>query len=159
MRSLALLAALAFLSLGAALPSGEKAAAKPAGSGVSFRAVDVWVDSGEKPLAAYQVEIAYDAARVEIVGVEGGEPAGFRDAPHFDEAGRTGGRIILAAFVPRDDQAVKGNQRVARIHLQVKGAAAPELSAKLVTAAQPGGERIKAGAELRAPAVEGKEGR
>ncbi len=159
MRSLALLAALACLSLGAVLSAGEDAAVKPASPGVSFRAVDVWVDSGEKSLAAYQVEVGYDAKRVEIVGVEGGEPAGFREAPHFDEAGRTGGRIVLAAFVPADSQAVKGAQRVARLHLQVKGAAAPELSVKLVTTAQPGGERIKAGAGLKVPAVEGEQGK
>ncbi|HOX08103.1 MAG TPA: hypothetical protein PK280_17030 [Planctomycetota bacterium] len=146
MRAPLLLAALALLPLGAALAAGE-AAARPTTS--SFRAVDVWVDSGTERLAAYQVEVTYDAARVRIVGVEGGEPAGFRDAPWFDEAGKTGGRIVLAAFVPQDSQAVNGARRVARLHLQVEGDAAPALTVKLVAAAKPGGERIKAGAVPR----------
>jgi hypothetical protein len=142
MRRLALLAA---VIIGAAL-AGE---GKPEPPPVSFRAVDVSVDSGEAALAAYQVEVAYDARRVKVVGVEGGERDGFRDAPYFDEAGKTGGRIVLGAFVADDGLAGKGAQRVARLHLAVEGAAAPECSVKLVTAARPGGKRIQAAAEVK----------
>ena len=155
MRRAALLAVLVLLAFGAGLPAGEEAA-KPA---VAFRAVDVWVDAGAARLAAYQVEITYDAKRVEVVGVEGGEPAGFRDAPYFDEAGKTGGRIILAAFVPADAQSAAGRQRVARLHLQVEGGAAPELTVKLVAAARPGGERIKAKAGTGGPVPEEGKGK
>jgi hypothetical protein len=61
----------------------------------------------------------------------------------------TGGRMVIAAFVARDGQATAGPQRVARLHLRLTGAGArlPEL--KLVAAARPGGERIRATAGLQ----------
>jgi len=142
MRRLALLAAAV---IGAAL-AGEQ---KPEPPAVSFRAVDLSVDSGDAALAAYQVEVSYDAKRVKVVGVEGGQAEGFREAPYFDEAGKTGGRIVLGAFVADDKLAGKGAQRVARLHLQVEGQAPLECSVKLVTAARPGGKRVKAAAEVK----------
>jgi hypothetical protein len=118
---------------------------------VSFRALDLWVDSGKARLAAYQVELAYDAESVKIVGIEGGEAKAFRAAPHYDRKGFEGGRIVVAAFTI-DDDAPRGNTRVARIHLAIVGAQRPELSARLVTAAKPGGKRIKPKVKLRATA-------
>ncbi len=118
-------------------------------AGVVFRAVDVWMDSGEDALAAYQVEIAYDANRVKIVGLEGGQAETYRDAPFYDRRGFEGGRIIVAAFTT-ESNAPKGRARVARIHLAVEGGGGPELSANLMTAARPDGERIKPTIELKA---------
>ena len=158
MRTLTIIIA-ALASLAAAAPAPEDAQPKPEAPKVSFRAVDVWVDPAAAKLAAYQVEIQYDAKTVKVVGVEGGEPQGFRDAPSYDEAGKAGGRIVLAAFVSDDAQATGGRQRVARLHVQVEGGAAPECTAKPVAAAQPGGKRIEAKAEAAAAqALEEKKG-
>ncbi|MBI5725458.1 MAG: hypothetical protein HZA50_15990 [Planctomycetes bacterium] len=115
---------------------------------VIFRAVDVWVDSAETPLAAYQVEVNYDQKAVKIVGVEGGVPVCYRSAPYYDEAGKAGGRIILAAFVSDDNTAPAGKVRVARLHLQIAGETLPDCQIKLVTAAKPGGERFKPVAQI-----------
>lgn len=147
----ALMIVLAALASLAAAAAPADAPAKPEAPAVSFRAVDVWVEpAGEAKLAAYQVEIGYDAKTVKVVGVEGGEPEGFREAPSFDEAGKAGGRIVLAAFVGDDGQAAAGRQRVARLHLRVEGGAASECTVKPVAAAQPGGKRIEAKAAVSA---------
>jgi len=118
-------------------------------AGVVFRAVDLWMDSGEEALAAYQVEIAYDAGRVKIVGLEGGVPETYREAPFYDRKGFEGGRIIVAALTT-ENNAPKGRARVARLHLAVEGEGGPELSASLMAAARPGGERIEPTVELKA---------
>ena len=77
-------------------------------------AVDVYVDSGELALAAYQFELRCDSA--EIVGIEGGEPAHFREPPRYDPAALQGGRVVLAAFTTEPDPP-RGRVRVARVHL------------------------------------------
>ena len=113
-------------------------------SGVRFEAFDVIVDSGAATLAAYQVEIKADGtgqrsmppdAKITLVGVEGGEHAAFKDAPHYDPAAlhedRLKDRIILAAFNTGADLPA-GKTRVARIHVQVEG---PELAFKVVVMA------------------------
>jgi hypothetical protein len=116
----------------------------------SFRAVDLWVDSGESRLAAYQVVVTYDKAAVEIVGVEGGATPGFESAPFFDEAGKNAGRIVLAAFT-RDAKAVAGRKRLGRLHLMVTGKPEFEIKVeKVVTAAKIGGDKIEVAAELKA---------
>src|SRR5439155_1207563 len=83
-----------FLVLGA---SGASVAADGAGR---FRTVAVYVDAGQAPLAAYQVEITVGdtAPTAKIVGVEGGSADAFRAAPYYDPAALQGGRIIIAAF-------------------------------------------------------------
>jgi len=103
---------------------------------VRFVALDVYVDTGDTPLAAYQIEIVTKAL---IVGVEGGEPAFYSEPPYYDPRALRGGRIILAAFTT----AVKppaGKLRVARVHLQDTGKS--DYKTRLMTAATPGGERI-----------------
>ncbi len=115
---------------------------------VRFEAVDVYVDSGKHKLVAYQVEMRFDKNCVEIVGVEGGEVGAFREAPHYDARGLAGGKIILAAFTTDHKNAPMGRTRVARSHLRIEGEGKPELSIRLMTAAQPGGQRIAAKAEL-----------
>ncbi|MBT3382026.1 MAG: hypothetical protein HN742_26135 [Lentisphaerae bacterium] len=109
---------------------------------VRFVAVDLWSDSGDRPLAAYQVDIRYDARRVRVVGVEGGDHAAFVDPPHYDPKGMAGGRITLAAFSAVRDLPT-GKARLARLHLQVEGKAVPELNVELVTAGTATGSRIE----------------
>ena len=149
-RSLLAAAAAAALlaAVGAGLPAGPAAAERTP----PFTTVDLFLDSGENRLAAYQVEITYDRERVKVVGLEGGEARAFSDAPHYDPAGMTGGRIVIAAFTTDDQAAPKGSGRVARLHLRVSGSGDPGLRVRVVTAAKPGGKRIDAKAGLRAPA-------
>lgn len=113
-----------------------------------FEAMDLFVDSGRRPLVAYQVELRFDAAHVGIVGVEGGTVDAFRDPPFFDEEGMEGGRLVLAAFTTDHRRAPKGRSHVARIHLRITGPEEPATDATLMTAASPGGAKIEANVEL-----------
>jgi hypothetical protein len=115
-----------------------------------FVAYDLRIDAGDAALAAWQVEVTYDAATTKVLSLEGGETEGFRDAPHHDRRGLEGGRIVIATYVPADDLAPVGPTRVARLHLRTEGDT-PAPAVRLVTAARPGGEVIEARATL-APA-------
>lgn len=111
-----------------------------------FQTVNLYLDSGDAKLAAYQVDVRYDGKRVKIVGIEGGEGGegdGFADAPRYDRAGLEGGRIVLAAFTAADKDAPAGRTRVATLHLYVEGEGAPDINVRLVVAAAPGGEKIQ----------------
>lgn len=111
-----------------------------------FAALEIVIDTGDKPLAAWQLELSCDPARGKIVGVEGGDPAPFRDAPYYDPAAlHGGGRIVLAAFTT-EPNAPAGKLRVARIHMEERGAV--EYTPKLITAGAPGGERFDAKIEI-----------
>lgn len=112
-----------------------------------FEAWDVYVDSGERPLAAYQFEFLDPAGRSVIVGVEGGEHAAFRDAPYYDAAALRKGRLIVAAFHTGKDLP-RGRTRVARLHVEVRGEGEPEFSAKLMVSATVEGEEIPATVSL-----------
>ncbi len=146
MRNALVIAASILLVFGRSLHAEDAASNTTA---VSFLSFDLWIDGGEDALAAYQVEVTYDAKRVRIVGLEGGEHEAYRDAPYFDRTGFTGGRIVVAAFISRDDDAPGGRTRVARIHVAVERDGAPDLGVRLVTAAKPGGERITPAVKLR----------
>ncbi len=122
------------------------ALAQEAGPAVRFEAVDVYVDSGETPLAAYQFELSTPPG-VAIAGVEGGEHAAFADPPYYDPAALMQGRIIIAAFNTGDDLPT-GRTRVARLHMQVTGEAAPDYALELQAAASPTGERLPADASI-----------
>ena len=101
---------------------------------IRFEAVDVYVDSGKQSLAAYQIEFAAETGDVKIVGIEGGEHSAFKEAPYYDPAAMQHERAIIAAFSTGRDLP-QGKTRVARIHVQVTGAAAPEYVARLAVAA------------------------
>jgi hypothetical protein len=111
-----------------------------------FRPVEVWVDSGDTPLAAYQLEISADGD-AEIVGVEGGATAPFADPPRYDPAALQGGRIILATFSTASGLP-RGRTRVATLHVREPGNRAPEYRASLVAAATADGRSIPATVQL-----------
>jgi hypothetical protein len=98
-----------------------------------FTPVDVYLDSGERSLAAFQFEFLFDGEAATIVGIEGGEGL-FRDAPYYDPAGMERGRIVIAAFTT-DARPPRGRVRVARIHLMVDGELRRPLEARLIVAA------------------------
>ncbi len=115
--ALRLLAILVMLSAISAF-AADTPTTRPAGR---FTTVDVVIDSADKPLAAWQVELKATSGNVKIVGVEGGDHRNvYRDPPYYDPAALAGGRIILASFTT-GDTAPKGRIIVARVHLQSDG--------------------------------------
>lgn len=136
----------------------------PAAQGaLRFLPVDILLDTGTRPLGAYQVEIR--ARNATFVGLEGGDPASFKNAPYYDpaalQAGADGGvggagqgRIIVAAFSTDDVQTLPtGASRVARLHLAVSGAATdkPDLTSTLVVATDGQGQTIDTQLKLQLP--------
>lgn len=121
-----------------------QADADQAGSpAVRFVAVDVYLDSGDQALAAYQFELAAEVGQVTIVGVEGGEHAAFAEPPYYDPAALANDRIVIAAFNTGDDLPA-GNTRVARVHLRVTGDQTPEYVVNLKVAGTSDGTEINA---------------
>jgi len=117
----------------------------PAATPMRFIAVDVHVDSDQARLGAWQIEYEATGApesKVMLVGVEGGEHAAYSEAPRYDPAALSGGRIIIASYTT-DNNAPLGLTRVARLHLSVMGVMAPEHSLRLIAAGDDEGIRIE----------------
>ncbi|HIE96275.1 MAG TPA: hypothetical protein EYG03_25000 [Planctomycetes bacterium] len=110
---------------------------------VRFEAIDVFVDSGNQPLAAYQVELASKTPGVEIVGIEGGEHAAFAEPPYYDSKAMNNNRVIIAAFTTGENLPA-GRCRVARIHVQLKGPGVKEYETKLSVSATTDGKPVPA---------------
>lgn len=113
-------------------------AALAAGQDLRFRPVDVFVECGDRALAAWQVEVtAPEGAR--LVGVEG-----FPETPHYDPAALEKGRVVIASFTL--GEAGKGRVCVARLHFMETGAPGA-YRAGVIAAAVPGGAKFAATAE------------
>ncbi len=108
---------------------------------VRFEAIDVFVDSGGKPLAAYQFELKARSGEVLLAGLEGGEHAAFKAAPYYDTTAMLQNKVIVAAFstAPRLPH---GRTRVARLMVQVTGPTEPAYDATLSVAGSPDGKPI-----------------
>ena len=129
------------------LTCGRITAQSAGDAAVQFRAVDIYVDSKEMPLAAYQLEFSVTnaASAAKIVGIEGGESPAFSEPPFYDPQAMQHERVIIAAFSTNTvDNLPKGKTRVATIHLQTARAVEPEFALKLETAADTTGNRIPA---------------
>ena len=113
------------------------------GPAVPFVAVDVYLDTGDQQLAAYQIEISEQSGNMTIVGIEGGEHPAFKEPPYYDPKALMNNRVIIAAFNTGRDLP-RGKTRIARIHVQVKGDYKPRYITKLIAAASPEGKRIVA---------------
>ncbi len=113
------------------------------GPAVRFTTVDVYLDSGDRALGAYQFELSDSTGRAKIVGLEGGQADAFKQPPYYDPAALSKNRVIVAAFSTAKELP-KGKTRIARIHMQVTGDATPEYTMKLHTAAAADGTKIKA---------------
>jgi hypothetical protein len=112
-------------------------------SGVRFGHVDVFLDSKDQPLAAWQCEITATAGDVTLVGIEGGEHPAFKTPPYYDPRALGQKRIILGAFNTGSDLPT-GKMRVARLMVQISGATKPAYEAKVQVAASPDGKAIPA---------------
>ncbi|UCD51569.1 MAG: hypothetical protein JSW27_02840 [Phycisphaerales bacterium] len=111
--------------------------------GVRFAPLHVYLDSGDRALAAYQFELTATAGQIEIVGVEGGEHEAFTEAPYYDPAALAQDRIIIAAFNTGKNLPT-GRTRVATVHLLIKGDVEPEYELNLTVAGDADGEKIPA---------------
>ncbi len=143
-RSLLLLTA-ATLAAGAGLGLAEREE-----SAVRFDTVDVVIDSGKRPLAAYQFQLEAVEGDVTIVGIEGAASGPFSDAPYYDPEALSGGRIIVGDFIAKNERDLPtGATRVARLHVRIAGEREPDYRASLHTAGTAGGEPISADIRVR----------
>ena len=144
------LVATAALCLVLSLPLTAQQAERPesgARQRVHFEAVDIFIDCGEKHLAAYQFELKTVRGDVMIVGIEGGDHPAFRDPPYYDPAALRNDRVIVADF-DTGGGLPTGRVRAARVHVRVRGKKEPRYKAVLETAAGPGGHSIEASVTL-----------
>jgi len=136
--------ATALLVLGLAVATADAVRADaPDAARVRFVRVAIYIHSGVRALAAWQVEVVVRAGDVEVVGVEGGEHPAYAEPAYYDPAALRQHRLVLAAF-DTGTNLPTGRTRVATLHLMVRGAAAPELEARLVVAADPDGRSFDA---------------
>jgi len=119
---------------------------QPQAAPTRFAAIHVYVDSGDRPLAAYQIDIVGKTpGRVRIVGIEGGEHAAFSEPPYYDTAAMQNDRVIIAAFSTAAAETLPaGKTRIATIHVQITDAGEPAFDATLSAAATAGGAAIDA---------------
>jgi hypothetical protein len=114
-----------------------------------FRAVDIYVDAGSTPLAAYQLEFAATNGLAKIVGIEGGEHPAFRQPPFYDPKAIQHERVIIASFNTALPTALPvGRTRVATIHYQTTDAQPARFELILQTAGDTQGNRISAQASF-----------
>ena len=136
---------LSIIFFGGVLLGGSAFAQDPENPGekISFRAVDVFVDSKDQHLAAYQVVVAFFGPDTKISGIEGGDPPAFRKPPLYDPKAIQKERVIIAAYnTGIEEELPKGKVRVATIHLHITGSKTPELTFKLVAAGTVDGVKI-----------------
>lgn len=111
---------------------------------IRFEAIDVFIDSGDQPLAAWQLELSCHTKDVEIVGIEGGEHPAFKEPPFCDPRAMNNNRVILGAFsTDSDEQLPSGRSRVARVHVQITGPGERLWYTELTTAASSNGRKIQ----------------
>ena len=137
-----------FVCVGLRAQQDDRWTTKPVGTG-SFTTMNVFVESGSRPLAAYQLTLNVAGTDARIVGIEGGDPGAFEQPPHYDPKAIQHQRVILAAFSTLNPgQLPQGKVRVATIHLQTKNNSTPRINLKLQTAA--GADAIPIPAQCRA---------
>ncbi|MHC4535359.1 MAG: hypothetical protein ACYS6K_15520 [Planctomycetota bacterium] len=132
-----------FLSISIIVPVLAEQDIPTVQSNVRFAPLHIYLDSGNKSLAAYQFELKATAGQIKIVGVEGGQHEAFEEAPYYDPAALLNDRIIIAAF-NTGSELPKGRTQIATIHLQIIGDAEPDYEFKLTVAADADANEIPA---------------
>jgi hypothetical protein len=120
-------------------------AQKPAASPINhyFRAFDVFIDSKDKALAAYQMEVSFSGANAKIVGIEGGKHKAFEEPPVYDPKAIQNERIIIAAFSTNPAATLpKGRTRIATLHVQTAGEEQQPYEVFSTVAATANGQKI-----------------
>ena len=112
-------------------------------SRIRFRAVDIYIDSTNTPLAAYQLEFSVTNGVAKIVGIEGGAHQAFHKPPFYDPKAMQQERVIIAAFsTAASADLPSGRTRVATIHLMINGTQKPQFALRLDVAADENGMKI-----------------
>jgi len=133
---------LAIFWLALLLATNAKSADQTNGA-IRFATIDIFVDSKEEILAAYQLEWSSESSDAKIVGIEGGENAAFTEPPYYDPKAIQQERIILAAFSTAEPKTLPtGKTRIATIHLQLSGNKALDSRIRSARAARPDGKKI-----------------
>lgn len=112
-----------------------------------FGTVDLFVDSAQTRLGAWEMEFKATTGQVEIVGIERGDNPDFHDPPYYDPAALKSNRVIVGAFNITNDLPA-GKTRVARLHLHISGAQKPVYAVNLVVAGDKEGKPIAAQASF-----------
>ncbi|MBN1765202.1 MAG: hypothetical protein JW860_08095 [Sedimentisphaerales bacterium] len=108
-----------------------------------FAPLEIYIDSGDQELAAYQFELRAVSGKIKIVGVEGGAHPAYQEPPYYDPAALARDRIIIAAF-NTSANLPQGKIRIATVHLQILGTETPDYEINLTVAASPDGSQIPA---------------
>jgi hypothetical protein len=116
---------------------------------VRFETVDVFVDTKDKPFAAYQLEFFAAAGDAKIAGIEGGAHPAFATPPYYDPKAMQQDRVIVAAFTDDVGALPVGRTRVATIHLQTMGIDSPDFQIRLQAAGDAAGRTITAEATFQ----------
>ncbi len=118
--------------------------------GPRFMTLEVFIDSGSAPLAAYQLTVKATQGEVKIAGIEGGDSPAFSEPPHYDPKAMQKDHVVLAAFSTKPATKLPhGRTRIATIHLRVTGKTEPKFSVTLATAATVDGTKITATADAK----------
>ncbi|MCX6929850.1 MAG: hypothetical protein NT154_42555 [Verrucomicrobia bacterium] len=107
-----------------------------------FCAVDIYVDSGSTPLAAYQLEFAATNGVAKIVGIEGGEAPAFHQPPFYDPKAIQHERVVIASFSTATAGLPTGKTRIATIHYQTTDTQPPQFALRLQTAGDMQGNKL-----------------
>lgn len=117
----------------------------------NFAVLDVYIDSQDQNLAAWQFELTDTNKHMQVVGVENGEHSSFARVPAYDRDVIDQGnaeRIIVANFsLAPSNELPRGQTRVASIHVRLDGE--PDYQLRLVNAGNAGGVSISATITLR----------
>ena len=108
---------------------------------VRFAPLHIYLDSGARPLAAFQFELKASTGRIKIVGVEGGQHSAYKKPPYYDPAALANDRIIIAGF-NTGNELPTGRTRITTLHLQIIGDVEPDYELKLAVAADADGKEI-----------------
>ncbi|MBN2489949.1 MAG: hypothetical protein JXQ29_03755 [Planctomycetes bacterium] len=122
--------------------AGEARAIPQAPTPSLFEAVEIHIDPGGRPLAAFQLEFVDEAGTARIAGIEGGEHPAFARPAYYDPAALARSRVILAAF-STDADLPAGRTRVATLHLITRQGVSPRYRIHLEVAADPEGQDLR----------------
>jgi len=122
-------------------------ASSPVGA-MRFSYVDIYIDSHERPLAAFEVELRATSGDAKFVGVAGGDARGFQDPPYYDRRRmelQKPARIIIGAFSLSPDLPT-GKTRVARVSVASEANENPSYAVRVIAAGTTDGSQIPADA-------------
>ncbi len=110
-----------------------------------FAVVDVFIDTGNAPLAAYQFELRDKAGVVKVVGLESDKTLPFQNPPLYDARAMQSRRVVVGGYSADDNARLPtGKVHVATVHVTIEGDAEPQYGLKLIAAARGDGEKIDA---------------